>query len=1575
MGVGLLVDPARTGHAAGISELFDRCEHAVAGSVTSVDAYWNAEHTRIYTDIGIAVEEDLRGDFNAPNDVLVLTELGGTVGDVTMVVEHAPRFAVGERVLVFTEYTFDGRLIVLGRNGGKWRLADPPAERDPDTGEPRCASAGRVVYRPGADSLIAALRAESRALGYRPIGRRGTDDGHCPANPTEVDPFAPMAADPPFEGPKDWTDGVRTDWIEDELAGWMNDYGKIDVTDDAPAESWVHRTGMYSCFHANRWSPRGVYYPHAPEDEVFQFRTRHSKTFDNHDGTYTAVFLSDLHYQADAGRWCDVDLSLVPNDSGDFAQFGLCNLTNHFETYIDDGCGRQGMVFAWDGYAIQMMQTPRLEIVNADGTLAEVRERNLATAGQLSEARVVTYADSYPEISEELVMLKRGVEHGAFIHSAKWLGGSAGGELVFVERVSLPEGWQIVADGVSRCDDFVAQDFTLVRPDRQDGVHYCPVTVFDGAYSRDEIFKHAEIPQTEIARAKEAATPGNDGVFKSEYRVRFVDGGLEIAYAVAIDWLLADERSFPVYVDPTVEILTGYAQSSQTNSGMPYNTYYHDQRYDFLVLASDLTAAGISGGSSITGMSMYCSASGAMDLSNFRLRTAPTTATSITAWRTSGWTVNYGPVTHGTPASGTWYDYTFSTNYSFDGSTNIEWNVSRDNAGWSGLGGNYCRGTITDRAGYGYSDSGYTWPYDSMGRTSFNYLPSMKITYAAPTEHCYTCPTYDYSISPTSSYQTHSDSFLVNGCRWYRVYLSQYTTYRFTVCEGGGSYVDDTVFELYDSSCSQVAYNDDYCGLGSQVDYTPTTTAYYYLKVRGYGNDAETYTLAYRYVPGDCTACPSYDYGSYTPTTTYATHSGTVYRGGCRQYAFSLTGGHTYRFTFCEGGGTANYDTYLILRDSGCSQVASNDDSCGLLSQLDYTPSSSATFYLEVNSCCTGGSGGTYTLAYVDLTALPNITGVSPDHAPAGVGSAGPSGSLVAISGTDFGATQGANDHMVFWESGSNYLYNDSYIVSWSDSLIQCYVPAGCSSKDCAVYRDGTWSNFYPFTVDWSFWYRWEDQSAMPVEYYINENGTPDVAGDGEFDVIRASFQTWENVTSSYLDHSFRGTTTLTATNNDGINVISWTESGWPHGSGSIGVSTVWLTGGYITETDMELNGEEFTFTTGGVVAGQVDVQNLVTHEGGHGFCGLSDLYGVPDQDKTMYGQLDVTNGEDKKRSLEASDITGCQWIYPQTAAPAHDACASAIDITSVPAYVSGKNGLATSDYTGSTCDGPYNNLWWKVTGTGNQMIATTCSLNTTFDTEIAVYDGCGGSQLGCNDDNCGLSGHGLNSTVSWCSVYGQTYYIAVGSYYSGGSTGSFELQVYEGEITPGDPTNAAAVPLEICAGDSTTLSASVSGAQIDWYTGSCGGTPISTGNSIVVSPTSTTTYYARARNAVSGCYSPGCDSVTVIVNPLPAAPTNGQVDPVWTCPAGNADISATVGGGETIDWYTGSCGGTFAGTGNPLSVSPGATTAYYGVARNTSTNCESSSCISVTVEVDNEAPWFSFTAAERHAKRRRRRL
>jgi hypothetical protein len=85
---------------------------------------------------------------------------------------------------------------------------------------------------------------------------------------------------------------------------------------------------------------------------------------------------------------------------------------------------------------------------------------------------------------------------------------------------------------------------------------------------------------------------------------------------------------------------------------------------------------------------------------------------------------------------------------------------------------------------------------------------------------------------------------------------------------------------------------------------------------------------------------------------------------------------------------------------------------------------------------------------------------------------------------------------------------------------------------------------------------------------------------------------------------------------------------------------------------------------------------------------------------------------------------------------------------------------------------------------------------------------------------------------------------------------------------------NAASTPATsitgtttLCVGQSTTLTrvggTLATGSVWEWFSGSCGGTPVGTGTTITVTPTATTTYYVRA-SAVGTCPATTCVSTTV---------------------------------------------------------------------------------------------------------------
>lgn len=82
-----------------LKKMSENADLIITGKVTNQSSSWNKDKTRIYTQATIQVEEYLKG--NNGNGSVVISYLGGEVGDVGEIYSHMPRFENKEEILVF----------------------------------------------------------------------------------------------------------------------------------------------------------------------------------------------------------------------------------------------------------------------------------------------------------------------------------------------------------------------------------------------------------------------------------------------------------------------------------------------------------------------------------------------------------------------------------------------------------------------------------------------------------------------------------------------------------------------------------------------------------------------------------------------------------------------------------------------------------------------------------------------------------------------------------------------------------------------------------------------------------------------------------------------------------------------------------------------------------------------------------------------------------------------------------------------------------------------------------------------------------------------------------------------------------------------------------------------------------------------------------------------------------------------------------------------------------------------------------------------------------------------------------
>jgi hypothetical protein len=218
---------------------------------------------------------------------------------------------------------------------------------------------------------------------------------------------------------------------------------------------------------------------------------------------------------------------------------------------------------------------------------------------------------------------------------------------------------------------------------------------------------------------------------------------------------------------------------------------------------------------------------------------------------------------------------------------------------------------------------------------------------------------------------------------WFRLSLTAGASYRFNL---NGSSLSDPTLYLRNASGGQLAYNDDYNGYNSQINFTASSSGTYFLDAGGYASATGSYTLL---------ASNLDDYAATTASTgkisVGGNATGVVESGGDRDwFRISLSAGASYRFNL---NGSSLGDPTLYLRDAGGAQLAYNDDYNDNNSQISYTASSSGTYFLDAGAYASGT--GSYTLLASSLDDYGATT------ATAGAISVGGSATGLVESGGD----------------------------------------------------------------------------------------------------------------------------------------------------------------------------------------------------------------------------------------------------------------------------------------------------------------------------------------------------------------------------------------------------------------------------------------------------------------------------------------------------------------------------------------------------------------------------------------------
>ncbi|MBU0487667.1 MAG: T9SS type A sorting domain-containing protein [Bacteroidetes bacterium] len=644
----------------------------------------------------------------------------------------------------------------------------------------------------------------------------------------------------------------------------------------------------------------------SPESvELTDMRNENSRTFLNPDGSYSKTQTNGfLHYKDNNGTWLSFDGKLYPNrGNADIYEITKTDLP----ISIDLRSGKTTMALE---KGKQLCFGGNVELVILDENFGEISRTSAKTAkGNKVNGNKVRSENVWNEI-DRVAQADFWYVKTDYVLNARPAININGGYFSFEDKIELPDGWQIVSaeEGVETAMGMGMQGDLLIinNVGKEVGRLHAPV-YYDNSSNRQNNNEMCFGSKKLTAENSEENSARNNFI-TGAYRVRKSGNKYIVSVIVPMNWLMANDRSYPVTIDPTA--------SNNYNSGNIASCYYPT----FNTVSMNVS---IPAGSTVTATNSQCSY----------------TAVSP-AWRSDGW-IGFG--------SGSNLDGYYYCNVSSPGTCNITGasNSSIANGTYSTgivpftlkVARDYPSGTCntsylyvqnstwTETVTYTppctppgalslaspvnatYSQPGkniqFTWDAPVSGTTPFtytfylyngsswqswnassdtdfelqlneygssSYCGTQTQWYVEATNSCgsinsetrnlnvypkYAGSVADYSISPTTSCQSTGTHSIVQGeAKYYSFSAIAGNKYYFSTCNTGLGCGTNTNWDTYlkifgtDGSCTIAAYDDDggACGSGTSLinGWTCTTTGTYYLQVTGYNSSAYgTYYLQY----------------------------------------------------------------------------------------------------------------------------------------------------------------------------------------------------------------------------------------------------------------------------------------------------------------------------------------------------------------------------------------------------------------------------------------------------------------------------------------------------------------------------------------------------------------------------------------------------------------------------------------------------------------------------------------------------------------------------------------------------------
>ncbi|QQS27780.1 MAG: choice-of-anchor L domain-containing protein [Sphingobacteriales bacterium] len=225
------------------------------------------------------------------------------------------------------------------------------------------------------------------------------------------------------------------------------------------------------------------------------------------------------------------------------------------------------------------------------------------------------------------------------------------------------------------------------------------------------------------------------------------------------------------------------------------------------------------------------------------------------------------------------------------------------------------------------------------------------------------------SITPTGTWQT---TGCVTGGDYYTFNATVGQQFAFTFCGSGGTASWDTELSINTAAGAGVAgaYNDDFCGIQSQLTWTATSNGTFAIYVTGFGctNNANCATLAYRVItPPPPPTALTVQTGGNNSNASWLVQN--VFLTGCSQVSGVTFTGNNQAIGHFINGASIGIPEGIIIASGAATNAQGPNNSTGVTSAFG-TPGDANLTALTASTPC-GSPAPTFDAAFIQFSFVP----------------------------------------------------------------------------------------------------------------------------------------------------------------------------------------------------------------------------------------------------------------------------------------------------------------------------------------------------------------------------------------------------------------------------------------------------------------------------------------------------------------------------------------------------------------------------------------------------------------------------